>query len=170
MRNSHNIEKGKNFYFNDDEISLNLVPTFDNRRTDCIINILTEKSLNNCKFQEIVQNIEVMKKIDTNMYLFAVKERTPFTLNCKDTYEENYIENTGIIYLKENCNFATENGETIFRTGREIVNMQKEKDLYKFSESQKQIMVKFNNFKFTEYNDNEKIKVTFDMLNKYSFF
>uniref|UniRef100_T1GNK5 Uncharacterized protein n=1 Tax=Megaselia scalaris TaxID=36166 RepID=T1GNK5_MEGSC len=76
MRNSQNFMKGRNFYFNTDDTSFDLIPTSENSKTSCIINIFKDRSLNNCKYKEIVQNIEVTQKIDSNKYLFAIREKT----------------------------------------------------------------------------------------------
>ncbi|KAL5288407.1 hypothetical protein ACFFRR_008941 [Megaselia abdita] len=166
MTGNHRLTKSRDFYLSDDDSQLSLLPTLK-AKSHCIIDILTEKSLDNCKFKEIIQNIEIMKEIDTHKYLFAIRDATKYSYNCQndsnDTNDKS-LQGTGFVYLKENCNFMTDSGDTVIRTNSVIKNTWKKDDIFNFNELEEEIDDVFKDFKFKNKVETEKTKTNFEIL------
>ncbi|KAL5288404.1 hypothetical protein ACFFRR_008938 [Megaselia abdita] len=162
--------KGKNFYFDDGEISLLSTKT---ARGICIVNIFTESSLDSCRYEEINQNLEIMEEIDTHKYLFAVRDQTSYFYECQESkaiannYDKDaHLQGTGLLYLKPDCVFEMGSGETYFKTSSEVKNKWDSNDIYQFKYLEDDVDSKFSNFKFSEFVAKEKTKVNFDMLDE----
>lgn len=88
-------------------ICKNLVLQSTIRRDNCILNIYMSRSVNDCKFNQIQNDIEIFHALDSNKYLFLVKEETKYNCKCKSEEKIDYIQGTGILYLESNCRFST---------------------------------------------------------------
>lgn len=149
INGNHKFTKGKHFYFSVDSTDVSLLPTSKSRL--CIMNIFTQKSLEGCRYKAVSPNIEIIKKIDTHKYLFALRDKTKFYLECNRVLEDGrnihtdnlnkdeYLQSTGIMYLQPGCRFNTEHFESDFKTSNAIVNTWNEYDVYDFSDLQEDL-------------------------------
>lgn len=171
---NHKFIKGKNKYFVQDNTDISLLPTAT-ATSKCIINILTQRSIDFCRFKVANYNFEIMQEIDTHKYLFAIRDKTPYTNECykedgtQDISENNfmdtdYLQGTGLLYLKPNCSFRTETEEHIFKTSGKSINIWHEKDIFNFEDIQEDIENKFKSTRFGKSYDGEITSVNFEDL------
>ncbi|KAL5288399.1 hypothetical protein ACFFRR_008935 [Megaselia abdita] len=170
---NHKFTEGEDFYFSNDVADLALLPTESSRL--CIIDIFTQKTLDRCVYKTVTQNLEIIKEIEDHKYLFAIRDKTKYNLECqieqkdgeyKHIGKEGYLQNTGIIYLNPGCNFITDYHETVLQSSNKVVNFWKEKDVFNFTDIQEDLDEKFKNYKTSRRLGMEKLKINFEDLNQ----
>lgn len=169
---SHKFTKGKHFYFSTDNTDISLLPTASSR--SCIIDIFTQKSLDRCRYKGISQNIEIVKEIDDHKFLFAIRDKTKYNLECDTRHEDGsvshynnldkdeYLKGTGIMYLGPNCKLDTEHFETNLKTSKRVVNSWKDVDVFNFEDLQEDVEEKLKSSRFPKRLDNEKFIINFE--------
>lgn len=171
VREQHTFTKGKQFYFSSDNTDISLLPTANSRL--CIIDIFTQRSLEHCRYRAVKSNIEIVEEIDTNKFLFAVRDKTRLDYECDRELEDgtivhtdnidknDYLQNTGIMYAGPNCRFNTEGMETVMKTDKKLINTWHQNDYYEFDLEDENNRI-FKNFsRFPKRLDMEKMKINF---------
>lgn len=170
--------KGKHFYFSASVTDVSLLSTANSGL--CIIDIFIQSSAINetCRYKAVSQNLEIVKEIDTNKFLFAFRDQTKYTLECKTQPEDGsvihynnidkheYLQDTGILYLGSNCVFTTEMFETRKTTSSKVFNKWEELDVYNFEDLHESIDEIMKKARFPKRLGNEKMKTNFEDMQR----
>lgn len=92
--------------YNDKEGNLK----YNLNNSPCLYNMFNEKSVESCEFKSNFTNIEIFEKLDSNRFLFAIRDDTFYTFRCgmRNNYgQKEVIQGTGILYLENLCEFKT---------------------------------------------------------------
>lgn len=163
MEEQHQFRKDPSLdlYYLDD-MAIHLVST--SNKDVCIYNILQGRSLENCKFQEVSQNIEIFEELTPDEYLFALRDHTKYTFDCgtdgNNFSTEHFFGGVGLLYLDPNCEFSTE--YSTLKTNF-IKITRTDKDLYDFG-NELEFDELFETFEFNHVKQAEKVVITFKGL------
>lgn len=170
--------KGKHFYFTASVTDISLLSTAKSGL--CVIDIFVEslRMQETCRYSAVSQNLEIVKEIDSNKFLFAFRDRTKYSLECRAQAEDGnvihynnidkdeYLQDTGILYLGSNCVFTTEMYETRKTTSSKVVNKWEEHDVFNFEDLHDDIDEIIKKARFPKRLGNEKMKINFEDMQR----
>ncbi|KAL5288408.1 hypothetical protein ACFFRR_008942 [Megaselia abdita] len=161
MEDEHEFFKIDDFYVCHDDKMVSFLPT--TYKNKCIINIFKGRSLNSCVFIEIPYNIEAFQKLETNTYLFALRDTTNYTYNCNGkTNNGSLLSGTGILGLNYGCKFITD--ETTLNS--DLIKSQpseRQRDIYMLGMDNK-IEEEFKSHNFSKVIPQEKTLVKLEAI------
>lgn len=109
-------------------------PLYNSMKKDqCLINIFRETSIDKCKFKYLHENIEIFHNLGENRYIFAVRDKTKYFLECGESnnYGRNDVINgTGLLELDKDCVFETDDKDSVCKADYDGSSIYRDK--YKF--------------------------------------